>query len=394
MKILQVNCVYGNGSTGKITEVLHHELLRNKIESIVCYGRGIDCNCNGVYRICSELNSKCNHLISKITGIMYGSCRTSTHKLIDLIETEKPDVVHLQCINGYFVNIYRLLDYLKNNYIPTVLTLHAEFMFTGGCGYALECGKWKEDPGCGDCPIWKQETGSLFKDGTRKMWKNMYQAFRDFENLRVVSVSPWLMNRAKESSILKNKKHCVILNGLDTAVFHPHAQDINDQKVVFHASPNFNDTPDHIKGGYYVLELAKRMPDVKFVVAGPYSVQGTIPKNVQMMGKVTKQEDLAKCYSSADVTLLTSKRETFSMICAESLCCGTPIVGFKAGAPEQISLPDYSEFVDYGDLDALESAVRKRLSKKKDECIVDKAKALYAKNVMSQQYIDIYKSMI
>lgn len=72
-----------------------------------------------------------------------------------------------------------------------------------------------------------------------------------------------------------------------------------------------------------------------------------------MLGKITDQELLAKYYSMADVTLLTSKKETFSMVTAESLCCGTPVVGFKAGAPEQIAIKEFSEFVEYGDLNSL-----------------------------------------
>ena len=40
MKVLQVNVVYKNGSTGKITADIHTELLKNGIESVVCYGRG------------------------------------------------------------------------------------------------------------------------------------------------------------------------------------------------------------------------------------------------------------------------------------------------------------------------------------------------------------------
>ena len=40
---------------------------------------------------------------------------------------------------------------------------------------------------------------------------------------------------------------------------------------------------------------------------------------------------LAEYYSLVDVTVITSFHETFSMVVAESLSCGTPIVGFKAG---------------------------------------------------------------
>lgn len=81
---------------------------------------------------------------------------------------------------------------------------------------------------------------------------------------------------------------------------------------------------------------------------------------------------LLKCF------LLTSERETFSMVTAESLCCGTPVVGFKAGAPEQIALKEYSEFVDYGNLDKLEKAVRRWLQKEKRTDIEDAAKKCYA----------------
>jgi glycosyltransferase involved in cell wall biosynthesis len=37
------------------------------------------------------------------------------------------------------------------------------------------------------------------------------------------------------------------------------------------------------------------------------------------------------------------------MIVAESLCCGTPVVGFKAGGPESIAIDDYCVFVQFLD---------------------------------------------
>ena len=38
------------------------------------------------------------------------------------------------------------------------------------------------------------------------------------------------------------------------------------------------------------------------------------------------------------LTVLTSKRETYGMACAESLACGTPVVAFLAGGTESIAL--------------------------------------------------------
>ena len=93
MKILQINCVYNTGSTGKIVKDIHNELLQRGIESIVCYGRGEKSAEEGVYKTCGELYSKLNNLRSRFTGIMYGGCGISTHRLISIIKKEKPDSI-------------------------------------------------------------------------------------------------------------------------------------------------------------------------------------------------------------------------------------------------------------------------------------------------------------
>ena len=402
MKVLQVNNVYKKGSTGKITYDIHSELLKQGIESVVCYGRGEKINEPHVYKTCGEGYSKTNHLLSEFTGVMYGGCFFSTNKLIKIIKKEKPDVVHLQCINGYFVNIYRLVSWLKKHDIKTVLTLHAEFMYTANCGHALNCDKWQT--GCGHCPRLKQETKSFFIDGTHKSWMKMKKAFDGFnDNLVVTSVSPWLMERAKLSPILNDKKHEVVLNGVNTDVFHFYdtaelrsQMGLNGFKVIFHATPSFDDNINNIKGGYYVLKLAEKMLDenVKFVVAGNHPEGLKVPPNVILLGKVSDQELLAKYYSMADITLLTSKKETFSMVTAESLCCGTPVVGFKAGAPEQIAIPEYSSFVDFGDLESLHEEMKKFLAEsflKIDIALTSNCK--YAKQTMTENYLKIYEEI-
>lgn len=400
MKVLQVNCVYKKGSTGKITYNLHQGLLASGIESVVCYGRGELVNEPGVYKTCPEWYSKVNNALSRITGVMYGGCFFSTNKLISIIKREKPDVVHLQCINGYFVNIYRLVSWLKKSNIKTVLTLHAEFMYTANCGHALDCEKWKI--GCGACPRRKAETKSLLLDGTARSWKKMKAAFDGFgDDLIVTSVSPWLMERAKQSPILADKKHCVIFNGLDTGVFHPYcADDLRikhhcvDKKVVFHATPAFSADPNHFKGGYYVLELAKKMPEVQFIVAGNCVGDICPPKNMILLGRITDQKELARYYSMADVTVIASKKETFSMIVAESLCCGTPVVGFEAGGPEQIALPEYSRFVEYGDIEGMENKLRQYLEESTDAYVPTTKAECYSKGNMADQYINAYLNLI
>ena len=395
MKILQVNCVYKKGSTGKITADIHESLKQRGIESVVCYGRGERISEPGVYKTCGELYAKFNNLLSRVTGIMYDGCWFSTNRLISIIQKEQPDVVHLQCINGYFVNIYRLIEWLKEHHIKTVLTLHAEFMYTANCGHALDCEKWKT--GCGKCLRRKQETKSWFLDGTARSWKRMKRAFEGFEEDCVVtSVSPWLMERAKQAPILQKFRHVTVLNGLDTTVFHPidgadllKKHGLENKQVVLHVTAAFSLDPNHIKGGWYVAELARRMPEVAFVVIGSRNTELELPSNVYNIGRVEDQRELAAWYSAADVTLLTSKKETFSMVVAESLCCGTPVVGFKSGAPEMIALPEWSSFVEHGDLDALDSALSTMLQKSLS--VPTSAGTIYSKETMTMAYIEHYQ---
>jgi putative colanic acid biosynthesis glycosyltransferase len=404
MKILQVNSVYKKGSTGKIISDIHTVLKERNYESVVCYGRGEKFYESSVYKTSSEISAKWSALSARITGIPYASSYYSTSELINVINKEKPDIVHLQCINGFFVNIYKLLNFLKRENIKTVLTLHAEFMYTGSCGHAFECEKWKS--GCGKCPQLWEATKSLFFDRTDTAWLKMRDAFKDFHNLTIVSVSGWLEDRAKQSPILRNKKFVTIENGIDTEnVFHrvsyEHIKkklELGNEKILLHVTSNFSDNIEDIKGGHYIIDLANRLKDenIKILVIGRRNNQLKLPNNIIYVGVTNNQKELAAFYSLADLSIITSRRETFSMPCAESLSCGTPVVGFRAGAPEAISLKEYSEFVEYGNMDELEKVVRNWIGKKPNltSSISEIASQHYSKERMGERYIAVYKELL
>ncbi|RGC45099.1 glycosyltransferase [Absiella sp. AM29-15] len=404
MKIIQINSVYNKGSTGKIVFDIHNDLLKNNIDSIICYGRGKKSNDENVIKVCSEVYSYIQHFISEFTGIPYNGFFFSTRKIINIIKKEKPDIVHIHCLNGYYVNIYKLIKWLKINRISTILTLHAEFMYTGGCGLALDCNKWLEARGCHNCIRFKQEFHSKFFDRTNFMWNQMIRAFEGFDKKKLIvsSVSPWLLHRAKQSYVFKDYRNVTVENGLDTNVFHAYDSEtidslknkhkIRDEKVIFYVTPTFNIKPNHNKGANYVIELAKKMitEKVVFIVVGSYDKNIEVPPNITMLGNIFDQKLLAKYYSMADITLLTSKKETFSMVTAESLSCGTPVVGFKAGAPEMIAIKEYSCFVDYGNIDALYDAVIEMLSQNKKNFIIHK----FAKKEMTKKYLELYHDLL
>ena len=391
MKIIQINNIFPYGSTGKITLDLHNGYLERGLNSIVLYAHG-DKSGDKCFKICSKFYTKIQALRSRISGIVYGGCILSTRKIIKIISKEKPDIVHLHCINGNFVNIFKLIKWLKNNQVNTVITNHAEFYYTGNCAHSFECTKYLS--GCGYCPMLKEDLKSWFFDRTKKSWNKMKKAFNGFSTVKVCSVSPWLFERSKNSIILKEHENLVVFNGVDTKIFHyKESQKVSSIKNILHVTAHFSSSKTDLKGGIHVINLAKRLPDYTFFVVGKYDLDGEIPKNIKLLGEIKDQNQLASLYSQANLSLLTSRRETFSMTTIESLCCGTPVVGFKAGGPESISIPKYSTFVEYANIEQLIKAIRTfELDGFDKREVSNEASKIYSKDKMVENYLNVYRS--
>lgn len=363
MKVLQINREYHTGSTGKITEDIHNYLLSKGIDSVVCYGRGPLYKDQSVHKVSSELEAKIHSALSRMSGLDFGYSFYATSKLIKIIKQESPDVVHIHCLNGHFVNAYRLLDFLKKNKIKTIITLHAEIMHTAGCEHAMDCEKWKTE--CNNCPLISGKISHYFRDDAKLCFRKIKKIYDGFEDLTIVGVSDWLTRRSMVSGVFSDCKASfqTIYNGTRLLEATDYLE--KSKPVILHVSPDFLHP---LKGGKYVVELAKMHPEWQFIIVGTNCEISNQPENIQMVGRIVDRQVLANYYASADVTLLTSKRETFSMVCLESLSCGTPIVGFKCGGPESVFRGDYVSFVDYGNVTELSDKIAYFL---KNEVLID-----------------------
>lgn len=400
MNVISINIFYKKGSTGKIVCEIHRALIQHGHLSNVFHGLENHNELN-VYKYSSDFLSKFYTVLSALTGLQYSFSYYETTNLLNNVKQMNPDVVHIHVINCNTLNIYRLLQFLKDNNYKTVITFHAEFLYTGGCSHALECEKWKT--GCGNCPRLWSGVHSLFFDFTNYFWRKFERIYSGFENnLKIICVSEWLKSRAMQSPFFREFEISVIENGIDTQnTFKPRVNNVlferyksEGKKIILHVTPSFK---SKIKGGDYVIELAKRLDRHKYtIIIVGYDDNVDLPDNIATVGNISDQVLLAEYYSLADLTLLTSRVETYSMVCVESLSCGTPVVGFKCGAPEQIALKDFSCFVEYGDIDALEKAVYFWESKKiqlKDS-LVEIAKDHYSIEMMVNKYINTYKKLI
>jgi len=221
----------------------------------------------------------------------------------------------------------------------------------------------------------------------------------------MVSVSPWVAERAAQSPITAGLAQKTVLNGVNTEIFRPrdaaelrakHGLD-ESTRVILHVTSNFSDSENDIKGGRYLIELARQTENENTVifVAGNREIDFELPKNIIPLGRIADQNLLASYYSLADLTVLTSKRETFGMAVAESLCCGTPVAAFRSGGSESIAIDEFCRFADFADLDGLAAAANELLNKEKNRSEISRLAAeKYDSKVMAEGYADIYKNML
>lgn len=389
--LIDVNCKYS--STGKIVYSLYKGLRNDGNEASICYGRGPLVEEPDIYKFGLDWETRIHAGLARITGLNGYFSPISTRRLIKYIENFKPDIVHIHELHAYFVNFKPLLEYLKEKKIKVVWTFHCEYMYTGKCGHANECSNFKH--GCGHCPEVHEYPKSLFFDFTKKMLADKKKAMQGLDTI-IVTPSRWLADRAKES-FLKGRDIRVIHNGIDTSVFHyrnfthlGEKYNLKGKKIVLSVAPNIM---DERKGGQFVIKLSEMIDEdnVIFVLVGADKTE-KVNKNLLMIQRTKNQEELAQWYSIADCFVICSKRETFSMTCAEALCCGTQVVGFKSGAPETIFIEPYAKFVTYGDLDALKEALFDQGTSRTS--VAEYAYKNFSNKSMYINYLKLYQSVL
>lgn len=395
MNILLIDVNYKNSSTGKIVHDLAHELLRTGHKVKVLFGRGEKIDNDIALRVASTWEVYFHAFMTRLTGLVGVFSYFSTRRVISEIRKFKPDIVHLHELHGYYLNYSEIIDFLKKSKIPVVWTFHCEFSYTGKCGYAYDCEKWKSE--CSSCPQIKEYPASLYFDFTRYMFSRKKKDFLGFDNLTIITPSDWLAQRVKQSFLAKYDIK-VVHNGIDTdTIFYPRNVSTSDQKVVLAVAP---DIMSDRKGGGWVIELAKRFDDnIKFIMVGvvePDSIND-VPDNVVLIERTSNQDELATYYSKADLFLICSKRENFPTTCLEAISCGVPVVGFNEGGTAETAPGKLGCFVEYGDLDSLQQVINGYFSGQSSiDASLCRPYAVnnYSKLAMCQKYLAIYSQLL
>jgi len=402
MKVLQINAVYGVGSTGVIVRDIHELCLEHGIDAYVAYSTSnLDRkDIANSYKIGNTLDKKLHALLCRINGKQAYFSRGATRRLIKYIKEIGPDVVHLHNLHSNYVNLNMLLDFLAESDIATVITLHDCWFYTGGCFHYTDvgCDRWRKV--CGSCPKKAKDTRAFFLDKSSRILKDRKDKLCKIKNLTVVGVSEWITNEAR-STFLGEKKCVTVHNGVDTGFYAPTSSGIREEigikdKFVVLAIANKWRLPTNRETLRVVSECLDENSVIVMIGCNDRDKK-LMPEKVITLDYIRDKNRMREFYSMADVFANCTREESFSLVNIEAQACGTPTVTYKnTGAQETVD-PTLGLAVETGDAQAFLEAintVKKHGKGAYSQKCTEWAQTHFDKEENYLKYIEIYKSLV
>ncbi len=385
MKVVQVNAVYGHGSTGIIVSEISQMLAENNVENYVFY-TGKKCSEGNKISYAGNFSVKLNALLSKILGNYGFNSHYETAKLIREIKRINPDIVHLHNIHGHNVNLKTFFEYLKDNNVRVIWTFHDCWAFTGYCTHFefLPCDKWKK--GCNHCL--QKESFSWFFDRSKRQQERKKELFCSLFDMTIVTPSNWLADLVK-ASFLKDFPLVVINNGIDLDIFRYNPKNIiskEDGRRIIMGMP---------KGKLYAFFELNNILDksrYKLVLAGlSEDEMQSLPDDIIGIRRTSDREQLSHIYSAADVFVNLTLEDTFPTVNLEALACGRPIVTYATGGSPETIDDETGIIVPQKDIKGVYEAIQEICNgPDRSEACIKRARKLYNANERFADYLDLY----
>lgn len=195
---------------------------------------------------------------------------------------------------------------------------------------------------------------------------------------RFVSVSQSLAAAVAEQGLINPAKTSVIYNGIDTARYHRAPAALLHTRLGLPPEALLAVSIGNVRPakGYDILidaaaQLIDRYPELHFVIAGhiKQSLMQQLEARMAARGVASRMhfigfvDDTAEVLSDADLFVLSSTSEGFSISTVEALASGLPMVVTRCGGPEEIVTPDHDALmVPPGDAQALADGIDRLLS--------------------------------
>ncbi|MBR1467651.1 MAG: glycosyltransferase [Bacteroidaceae bacterium] len=404
IRILQINAVYGHGSTGTIVRDIEHLCYQNNIECFVASPDPMVTNANNGYVIGNIIDHKLHAILARANGAHAYFSHIPTFQLCRYIDKIQPDIVHIHNVHSNYLHFNMLLGHLAKRDIKTVLTLHDCWAYTGGCYHytSVNCDRWQKT--CGKCPKKMMDTPAFFLDISSKILADRKKYIMSIPRLIITGVSKWISDECKKS-VLKDAKIITIHNGVDLDIFKPtpipdSSLDLRNLKVSL-SGKRIILAP----ATKWLLPINRKVLDYfsshmndsdVLLLYGVYDTPPLLPPNVVAYGYTKSREDMAALYTMADVLVNCSREESLSLVNVECQACGTPVVTFDATAPKETVDNINSFSVKAGDekeLFRMTLSILENKAQEKSEACRSFVEKKFEINKNYQKYIELYRTL-
>jgi teichuronic acid biosynthesis glycosyltransferase TuaC len=195
----------------------------------------------------------------------------------------------------------------------------------------------------------------------------------------------------------------VLRNGVDLDLFTPKDREATRNELrldgpvmisVGHLIPD--------KGHQFVIEALPQLTGTSLLIAGDgpmraqleaLAVRLGVAARIRWLGTLSQQQ-LARHYAAADITLLVSKIEGMPNVLLESLACGTPVVATNVGGNgEIVNAPVAGILIDERSPTAVVSAVGKLLQARHDRAAVRRHAEQFGWAPTTQGLLSLFASL-
>ncbi len=338
-----------------------------------------------------------NSLLKRINAFWGGVYNVRAYREMHrLIETDRPDVVHVHSVYPMFSP--SILVACKRKNVPVVMTVHSHNL-TCPTWYHLYKGRVCEDCVGGHeyrCVI-KNCRNNILESSAYALRSSVARKFRLFhDNVSVLIVlTPFAKAKLLQAGF-REDQIAVVPNPASVRESVPGRPAGNYVAFAGRVSPE--------KGIDTLLAAAAQMPDVPFKVAGDgdalSELKAKAPGNVEFMGRLAPPE-LNEFYERARMLVVPSLWfEQFPMVVLEAMGRALPVVGSNIGGlPGIVDDGLTGSLFETGDADDLAQKLR-RLWDDPERCrlmgMAGQQKALreYTEDAYFQNLMAVYQSAI
>ena len=311
---------------------------------------------------------------------------------------QNSDIIYLHWICGGFLNYKNIEDLAKLNK-PIIFFMHDMWTITGGCHYSFSCENYKTD--CSSCQMFPHGGSEL----PMKEFKKKSKLYSSYKNLYFAAPSTWLTDLAKKSALTRDKPIYHLPNVIDYNMFKSFDKNfarnilnIKDDGYIIAFGAVSPKSPykgwRYLKEALELLYQEKGTEAISILIFGSdhdAEIANAIPFKTTFLGRLRDEYSTALVYNAADIFMAPSLADNLPTTVMESLCCGTPVVGFdNGGIPDMVVHHQNGYLAKYKDSQDLMNGIKYCLSHKMEV----KPPSIFNTDAVINTHKKLYKEML